>query len=155
MFIFWQYAKYLPITKMLEYRGVGSSSTSPCSVSSVGHCHQFVESSLQSCSQSGWFGDSHGIPLPNNSTRCNTVSVLEASFNDKQCPIGALSPLIIWQFYLDCFYMSICLRKFLLGNGFGGLKEGVKVCSQSTYFSGRNDPFIPRECLLELRPGIK
>ena len=124
---------------MLEYRGcrlcVGSSYTSPCSVSSMGVVssdgtlpsvcgEQFVV-----LSQSGWFGDSHGIPLPNNSTRCNPVSILEASFNDKQCPTGALSLPIIWQFYLDCLYVCIYLRKFLLGNGFGGLKEGVKVCS--------------------------
>lgn len=31
-------------------------------------------------------------PLANNLIRCNPFPVLEASFNDKKCPIGALFP---------------------------------------------------------------
>lgn len=51
----------------------------------MGPCCHFVERNLLFWQQPGLFEDSLGTTLANNSTRCNSVPVLEDPFDDKRC----------------------------------------------------------------------
>lgn len=57
-----------------------------------------MESNLKSWQQFGLFGNYHGTVLANNSIRCNSILVLEASFVDKREPDGNLSPSLFGDF---------------------------------------------------------
>lgn len=60
--------------------------------SAMGLCCQFAEINLLPYSQLQLFGDFHGIPLVNNSTKCKTVPQLKAFYHDKRSPVWTTYP---------------------------------------------------------------
>lgn len=72
------------------------------------HC-QFVESSLFTWQQPGFFVDFHGTLSDNNSTGWNPGPALDTLFGDNRSPVGVLSPSLCGDFIRITF---INYRKF-------------------------------------------
>lgn len=78
----------------VEVKTIGRQHHLNCSMlsSAMGFSPQFVESILQSWQQSQVFRNSYWTPMTYNLIRCNPVLSLEASFGDKECPVGCSVP---------------------------------------------------------------